>query len=305
MDCLKEGFKLANRNFHLIFVRIGVTIINFMGLFFFVGVPVIVAIMYLGFDMARAETLLPLIAGDPIAYASRYLGLVLLIGMSFVLYLIFSSMIILYSLGGTLGVLKNAAVNIQYGFSLSSFFREAGRNFPRLLRLVSLLLLIFTALLAAFIAAGGIIAAVIYGFSKADTTLEVFFSSFALMATIIFGAIIFLLWFMLMLFSIIASVIEEKGAMESVKRVFVLLKEKPQALMLFLALFAGIIVINIISIALMVPLNMLFMFAPVSIMLSFVSAVVQNYLVITAWSALIIYYIKATDHPVYTATYEI
>ncbi len=131
IECIKEGFHLANRNYQLVFLRIIVVIINFISLLFFLGLPIIVAVAYMGFDLSHAVDLLPDLMENPFDLLSKYLGLVFLIGISFIFYLTFVSTIILYSLGGTLGVLRNSAVNIQYRFSLSSFFKEANNIFSR------------------------------------------------------------------------------------------------------------------------------------------------------------------------------
>ena len=194
LECIKEGFRLANRNYQLVFVRISVVIINFISLLLLLGLPMVAAVAYMGFDLSHAADLLPGIMEDPLNVMSKYLGLVFLIGISFIFYLLLVSTIILYSLGGTLGVLRNAAVNIQYKFSLSSFFREANNIFSRLFWLVSILSIMFIALFTVVILAGGVAAGFMQGFSWAETSLEVFLGSFVFLTAIAFGLIIFIGW---------------------------------------------------------------------------------------------------------------
>lgn len=302
IECFKEGFNLANKNYQLVFLRIIVIIINFLSLLVFIGIPIIASVAYLGFDLSHAVDLLPDLMENPFNFLSTYLGLVFLIGISFIFYLLLASTIILYTLGGTLGVLRNSAINIQYRFSLSSFFKEANKLFSRLFRLLSILLLIFIILFAAVILSAGIVAGFIQGFSWAETPLEVFFSSFVMSSIIILSTIFFLTWFMFMVYCILSSVLEEKGSLDSIKNTFNFLKKNSRAFLFFIISFVGAIIINLVFFIIMIPLGML---PFVNIVLYLVSVVFQNYLSVVVWSSLTVYYIKASNYPVYTATYDI
>ena len=302
IECIKEGFHLANRNYQLVFLRIIVVIINFISLLFVLGLPVIAAVAYMGFDLSHAVDLLPDLMENPFNLLSKYLGLVFLIGISFILYLMFVSVIILYSLGGTLGVLKNSAVNVQYRFGLASFFKEANNIFSRLYWLISILFLIFIALFAAVIISGGIVAGFMQGFSWSETTLEVFLGSFVFLSTIIFGIIIFISGLIFTFYSILCLVIEEKGSADTIKNTFNYLKKTPQAFLFFIILFAGAVAINLVFFIIMIPLGMIPL---VDIVLYLVNVVFQNYLAIVVWSALTVYYSKTANYPLNTTMYDI
>jgi len=302
LECIKEGFHLANRNYQLVFLRIIVAIINFISLLFFLGLPILAAVAYMGFDLSHAVDLLPDLMENPFNLLSKYLGLVFLIGMSFIFYLMFASTIILYSLGGTLGVLRNSAVNMQYRFSPASFFREANNVFSRLFWLVSILSLIFIVLFIAIILSAGVTAGFMQGFSWAETTLEVFLSSFVFLSTIIFGIIIFFSWLIFTVYSFLCLVIEGKGSADTIKNTFNHLKKTPQAFLFFFILFAGAVAINLVFFIIMIPLGMLPL---VDIALYLVNVVFQNYLAIVVWSALTVYYSKTAESPLNTTMYDI
>ena len=302
IECIKEGFRLANRNYQLVFVRISVVIINFISLLLLLGLPLIAAVAYMGFDLSHAADVLPGFMENPLNVVSKYLGLVFLIGISFIFYLLFVSTIILYSLGGTLGVLRNAAVNVQYTFSLASFFREANNIFARLFWLISILSIIFIALFTVVILAVGVAAGFMQGFSWAETSLEVFLGSFIFLTAIIFSSIIFIGWLIFAVYSILCLVVEGKGSADTIKNTFSNLKKTPQAFLFFIIVFAGALAVNLTFFLIMIPLGVLPL---VDIMLYLMNIFFQNYLAIVVWSALIVYYTKATKYPVYTATYDI
>ena len=306
IESIREGFNLANKNLPLVLVRVAATIIYLVSFFIFLSIPVVIAVTYMGIDLARAGDMLPSFMGNPFEFISRYLGLVFLVGSAFLLYLTFASVLFLYVLGGTLGVLRNSAVNIQYRFSLSSFFSEAGRNFGPLFWLVSVILMAVTGILIVFVVSGGIIAAAVQTMTGGEGTLSVFFNSFVLVTSIIFSIILLLGCCIFSVYSVVVSVIDGKGAMESIKRTSDFLKKRPGALVFYFILLAGIIAINIIFLILRVPFSMVPVLAPLmQIVLTLFSSVLQSYLAVVLWSCLIAYYMRGTDYPVYSSAYEI
>jgi hypothetical protein len=302
IETIKDGFRLANRNLQLVVIRIIVTFINLASLAVFLGVPVLVAIAFLGFDFAHAKDLLPSIMDNPFDVVSRYLGLIFLLIAALILYMLFSSLIILYSFSGIMGVLRSSAVNTQFKFKVSTFFKEAGKNFSRLFRLLSLVSLISLALIIATLAIGGISAAIMKSVTGAETTIEVFFSSFVTIFIVIMSIIIILASIIFTVFAMVISVVTMEGAMASMSRAYNFIKEKPQSLLFCIVLFVGIITVNAIFFSLQIPMQFMPFMMPLVYLLN---ALGQSYLIIVMWSALIMYYIKSVNYPVYSAGYEI
>ncbi len=297
IECIREGFNLANRNLHLVLLRIAVTIINVFGFFVFMGVPLAVAAAYMGLDITQASDLLPSLLDNPLGFVSRYLGLVLLVGAALIFYLTFASALLLYALSGILGVLKNAALDVHYRFSLRSFFREANGNFFRLLWLVSLLFVCLAIVLALLAVAGGIIAASAQAFAGGERTIEVFFRSFALVSITVFTIIVLIAGTVFSVYCIVASVMEGKGAIDSVKSVFVFLKRKPGAFLFYIILIAGMFAAALAFFVLGLPFRMIPVLAPaMEIALSLMDIVFQAYLMVVMWACLIVYYKKGTNY---------
>lgn len=292
IECIKNGFKLTHRNWQLIFIRMVVAVINLFGLFIFLGVPVLVAVTYLGFDAAHAKDLLPYLFKNPLEFITRYIGLLFLIVTALFFYLIFSSLLFLYTLSGTVGVLKSSVINGGYRFSLSSFFKEAKKHFLQLFYLLSILIIGITALIVVLIFVG-------FGISQfghvADTSLRVFLNSFITLSSIVFGSIFFLAAFAFVVYSVTVSVIEEKRAIDSIKRTFEFLKDNPAAFLFYLILLIGLIVANFI----LIP------FSIIPVILPLINIVLQNYLSVVVWSSLVIFYTKSTSYPISTLTYDI
>ncbi len=302
IETIKDGFRLANRNLQLVFIRIIVTIINLAGLVIFLGLPVLVAIAFLGFDIEQAQDLLPSIMNNPLDVVSRYLGLVFLLVAALFLYAIFSSTLMLFSFSGIMGVLRNAAVDTQFKFTVPFFFKEAGRNFFRLLRVLSLLISLSIVLMIFILVIAGISAAINQSFSGDGNSIEVFFNSFFKIFITIMSIIIVLTGIIFAIFSMVVSVVDMEGAVASMSGAYTFIKEKPRSLLFSVTLFFGIIMANAVFFALQIPMQAMPFMMPLMYLLN---TFVQSYLIIVMWSSLIMYYITSKNYPVKSAGYEI
>jgi hypothetical protein len=305
IEYLKEGFTLANRNLQLILIRISASIINLIGLIVCLGLPAVLALTYLGFDVIHAKNLLPYFIERPYEFLSRYMALILFLGISVILYLLFVSIVTIYTLGGVLGVMRNYAVSAHYRFSLPSFFREANKNFSRLFWLLSIESLVFTVLFLALFVAGAASAGSLRGFSGIETLPAIFFHSFALMSIAVFGIIIFMICLVFMIISVIVSAVEGKGTAATLKKTAGFLRDNPGAFLFSGILLVAVIVVNAGFFAVRVSFNIFPLFIFGNIVLTVINAVLQNYLALVAWGSLVVYYVRATNYPASSGSYEI
>ncbi len=300
--CIREGFHLANKNIQLVMIRVVVSVLHLLSLVVFLGLPLIAAIVYLGFDLAHAKDMIPFMARNPFDFISQYLGIIGLMLISLFLYLLLSSLLFLYALGGTLGVLKWSAVNMQYTFSLSSFFKEAGGNFSRLVWLISLVLLVMTVVCIGVMITGGIAAAYANTVMGTGSTLEIFISAFALLSTVIFSVLILLAGVVFGVYSLVVLVTDQAGVLDSIGRTYDFLKRTPHAFLYYMVLIAGFIALYTVFYSLQIFVSVIPFIVPLAYT---VSVLFQSYLAVILWSSLIVYYVKSTNYPVYTPAYEI
>lgn len=306
VECIKEGFKLTHKNSQLILLRIAVTGINLLSFLIFMGIPIFVAITHLGMDITHVKETLLYLFKNPFEIISKYLGLLFLIAAAFIFYLTFASFLFLYALSGTLGVLKNSALNMQYKFSLSSFFKEAKKRFYTLLWVISVLSLGFGAAFILIILLSGIVIAIQQSLIGTETSLGMFLNSFLTLSIIIFGIMTFLAAGIFIVYSIVISVIGEGGVMDSIKKTFNFLKDKPAAFLFFIIILFGFITAIFILLIIEIPFGMLPDKSPlITAAFYIINAVVQSYLSIVVWSSLIVFYIKGANYPVSCATYDI
>jgi len=301
-ECIREGFKLANKNVQLVIISAIVSVINLISFFIILGLPVIAALLYLGFDLAHARDMLPSILRDPSELVTNYLGVIFLIVTSFVLYLAFTTVLSVYALGGTIGVLKDSAVNIHYNFTLASFFREAKNNLSRLLGLISLVMLGVIGMFVLFMITGGLVAGVINAVTKSKSMLEMFFSSFALLSIIVFTIGLFFAGLVFGVYSVVLLVTDGKGVMDSLGRTYQFLRQTPEALLFYFILIVGFVSANAIFYGIQIAVSVIPLFMPV---VYIINTVFQSYLAIAVWSFLIVYYLKKSNYHARHVAYEI
>lgn len=288
VECIKEGFRLTHRNWQLILIHVIVALINVVSLFFFIGLPVFIAITYLGFDVVHIKDILPSLLSDPRGFVARYLGLLFFIISAIFFYLVFVTILYLYIIGGTIGVLRNSVMDNAYRFSLSFFFREAGRHLTRLFWLLALLMLAITGFFVVFVTSGGIAMAVLEGIDIRHPSIQMFFSSFISLFIMVFGLIILYFAIVFAAYSFIVLVIEGEGVMESIRGTFNFLKDNTMAFLYYFLLLIGIGIANLV----VVSLSVIPVIAPL------INLFLQNYLSVVLWSCLVAFYVKRRGYPI-------
>lgn len=308
IECIKEGFHITHRNWQVMLLKIAVTIVNLVGLFFFVGIPIAAAVVFMSVDIANIKDILPgIMSENPLGFLSKYLGLIVLMLISLILYLTIASVLMLYVFGGTLGVLRNAALNIQYKFSFPSFFKEAKKLFFPLLWLFSIALLVITVVIIVFGIVTGVAFFVIQVLSGgSETTLSVFVVSFFTLLIVFLSLIIGFASVIFTAYVAITLVVEKKKVIDSFKKAWDFVKNKPMAFLFYIILVSGIMGVNILLVLLGGSFQMIPMISIlISIPYQLIAYAVQIYLNVVMWSSLVVFYVKGVNYSVYTATYDI
>ncbi len=289
LEYLKEGFSLVNHNLQLVFIRILVAIINLTGIVIFLIFPVIALIAYLGIDVLQAKDLVPVLVSNPLGFISKYLGLVILFGISFLIYLLCASMLILYALGGTLGTLRRSAVDRTNSFSFHSFFQKAGAHFTRLLWLLTLVTSGIAALFFVFMVTGGLLYTIVKLFSTSGGVVETFFHSFVLITIVIISILIAVGGGFFTVYSMVILVADREGVVESIRRTAAFLNNNPLSFLLFLILFLIIIILNVFLYGMQAAFSVI----PVVVPFIYLAGLsIQYYLTIFAWGSLTAYYLR-------------
>ncbi|GAB4541733.1 MAG: hypothetical protein Fur0020_11190 [Thermodesulfovibrionia bacterium] len=282
VEPIKDGFRFTHKNWQLILIHVVVAFINIITFFLFVGVPLFIVITYLGFDITHLDDIIPSFIDNPLKFITRYMGLVFFIITALILYLTIVSILYIYILGGTLGILKDSIMNVTTVFHLNSFFKEAKRYFLNLFWLAFFLILAIMSLLVIIVIFGGITIMVLQGLDIRYPSIQMFFNYFITLFIVVFSLIILYIAIVFSLFSFVISVTEDKRVMESIRHTYAFLRDNPLAFLYYFILIIGISLINLVALLLGV----------IPVIAPLLNILIQNYLSVVLWCALISFYIR-------------
>src|SRR5512141_175168 len=111
-DAVKSGFRLINRNWQLVALQAVMMIVNCIGFFVIVGIPLGIAFIVFGLDLtglAETRDIMGLLR-NPCVLISKYWGVVLIVVASFFIYLLFVTTAGLFIFAGSVGTLGGSVL---------------------------------------------------------------------------------------------------------------------------------------------------------------------------------------------------
>ncbi|MBC8413606.1 MAG: hypothetical protein ISR96_05410 [Nitrospira sp.] len=280
IESLKEGIYLGLSNYRTVLIRLVFSLFNLLLLAVFAAVPILVAVAQSGMDWSDAGEIVSGLLHSPLQYLGQYLGVLLIAGTSFAFYLMVSSFLYIFVLGGTLGMLLKKVAAPDYQASYSAFFAECGKNFFRLTRLIYLVLAGGFALSLAAAMLGTTLNAAMHLIIVSWPVTEAVLMTFNQVSGAVFGVILLSVLLATAAFSAVLSVENEMNSPDSVQGAIRLILDRPVVVCLFTAMLLIYVIINIVLFSLIQALGVT----------AFVLAlIVKNYLTVVIWTVLTVY----------------
>lgn len=293
IEAIKDGFRLINKNWQLVLIQVGMVFMSSIGFFIIVGIPLAIAFIIFGIDLtALTETrdIFRMLRG-PSDIISKYLGLILIVVASFILYILVVSVLGIYLFGGSIGIIGRSIEDKTLKFNMRVFLDQAKRLFLRLLGFTSVIGLIF--LLAAFFLGllGGGIAAIISFAQSKDSTLALFFSTFFAIILLIIALMLILGILSLTLYGFASLFFKGTGAFKSINEAVRFLVKYPNGFWLYTVIFIGYLLASFLLILVGYPFTLI---PVVGTILSFpyqlISYAFQTYLGLVIIAIILSYY---------------
>lgn len=293
VEAIKEGFRAINRNLPLPLIHVVVAVISFIAFILIVGIPVAIAIIYLGIDTARFKEVLSTIR-DPLEFLREYLGLTILLITSFTLYLAAITSLSLFTFGGTLAIIKDSFKDPGLKFSFGKFISEGKRYFMQLCWL-TFILGIFFLILIFFL--GGIVGASIVLLAPYKDEMGIFLIILAILsglALMVFALIGFLILLALSIYAVIAVVVENLNAWQAIKRAYSFMKRKfIEAIGFYLLLIVGYMGAVILIAMLNLPFSMMPVIGLIlTLPTQLVTYIIQMYLGLVMMASIVVFYVR-------------
>lgn len=295
-EAIKSGFRLINSKWQLVAVQVGMMIINCIGFFIVVGIPLGIAFIIFGLDLTGLTELRDILGvfQNPAELLSKYFWLLLILISSILFYVLLASTLGLFVFGGSFGVLGRSFIEPVSKFRMHSFFSEAKKIFFPLMWFSLFVGLVFIGI--AFILGlfgGG--AAVMVSFAKSqDSTLALFLGIFFSLILILIALSIILTALAVTVYGFAILFFKGEGAVKSFKGSAEFLWNNQQAFWLYVILFIGYVFASFIMMLIVYPFNLIpFIGTILSFPVQILSYVVQSYLGLAMIAVIFNYYFDA------------
>jgi hypothetical protein len=292
-NAIKNGFKLVNKNWQLVLIQFGMMLVNCIGFFVFVGIPLAAAFVIFGLDFTEMTELKNLMGTmrDPSEIITKYLGFIIVLAVSFVVYLFVAASVGLYVFGGSAGMIGRAVRDSADRFNMNTFFSEGKRLFWPLAGFTAIIGIIFLGVafvIGVFAGGIGIIISIAKGY---ETTLAVVLGIFLSLLLFCIGLALIISSIALTLYGTATVVLKGTGPWQATKDTIKYLYRNPAALWLYCLAFGGYVLATFLLILLGTPFSLIpIIGAIIAIPYQIFSYALQSYLGLVIVAVIFIYY---------------
>jgi len=230
INVIKTGVQNLNRNYQLLVIHMGTLILAFILFLLIVGIPLVIAFTKIGLELPEKGLtgLIEIIINN----LSVYKTFVLTIITSLLTYLLISSLLFVYIIAGTCGVLMDSLKD-EGSFSWKNFTHRGKELFGSFLRLsiVGILLFLLISFFAGLI--GGITKVLL---PARGGFLENFYTNLLNLIPIVFTLLATILFMATLTYGAGIMSIKRQGALKSLKGSVIFIFKNPDALFFFVIL---------------------------------------------------------------------
>jgi hypothetical protein len=292
-EAIRAGFHTINRRMQLVGVQALLMVVNCIGFFVVVGIPLGIAFVIFGLDLTgltHATDIFTLFS-SPSEFIAKYLWLVLMVVTSILLYLLFVTTLGLYVFSGSAGIIGRSILDPSEPFSIKRFFTEAKQFFFPLMWYTFFISLVFIAIAFVFGLFGGGIGAIVSAAKTQDSTLALFLGIFFSLVLALVAISLLLAIVAATVYGIAVLFFKREGSWKAFKEACVFLWKRQHAFWLYTLLFLGYIVVSFFAMLISYPFHLIPIIGTiVSFPLQLVSYIVQGYLGLVVLAVVFTYY---------------
>lgn len=295
-EALKKGFGLVNKRLQLVAVQAVMMVINCLGFFIMVGIPLGIVFIIFGLDLTGLAELRDIqgLLKNPLDLFSKYFGLALIVLSGFLVYLLAATTAGLYVFGGSAGILGRALLEPAEKFKMQLFFTEAKKIFFPLMRFAFAIGLVFAVIAFVFGLFGGVVSVIVSNAKSQDSTLALFLGIFFSLILILLGLSVIIGSLAVAVYGIAALFFKREGAVQSFRNSLRFLRDDPYAFWLYVLLFIGYVFVSFILMLIGFP----FRFIPIvggiiAFPVQIMSYLAQSYLGLLVIAVIFVYYFEA------------
>ncbi len=185
-EALREGFRVVNRNWQLVLIRVAVAVLGCLGFLFIVVIPLVIALLLLGVG----QVFLSQIESSPDILLTRYFGVAVVAGLLLLLYILFAASVGLYAFAASAGVIARTVKDESSTFSMRVFFEEGRRLFMPVLGFATIVGLMATGAVLCYAVLGVLVSYVVTYAKSQSLSLSMFLGVFFSLVGVVSGVLI-------------------------------------------------------------------------------------------------------------------
>ncbi len=293
IEAIKAGFQIIHKRLQLVGIQAALMVINCIGFFVVVGIPLGIAFVIFGLDLTGLTHTRDIfsIFSSPSYFINKYLWLVLMVVTCMLLYLLLVTMLGLFVFGGSAGIIGRSILEPACAFSMKRFFAEAREFFLPLVRYSLLVGLVFLGVAFMLGLFGGGIAALVSAAKSQDSTLALFLGIFFSLVLVLVAISIMLAVLSVTVNGIAALFFKREGAWRAFREACSFLWKTQNAFWLYALLLLGYVIGSFFAMLISYPFHLIpFIGTIISFPLQLISYIVQGYLGLVVLAIVFAYY---------------
>lgn len=297
---IRQGIKTLHGNWQLVMIQFASVILSCVSFFVVVGIPIFIAFVMFGLDMTeilRFKDLPSLFRGSA-ELLQKYFLMAIVIILSLLIYLAFIIVLWIFTIGGTIGIIRNYILDETDRFTLRAFFSEGKTLFFPVFLFSSIISMIFLALTFVLGLLGGGAAAIIDTAKTYEATLALFLGVFFSLAILSIGIFLILITLSITTYGIADLSFNRPRTLDTLKRTIRYLYNRPSAIVFYSALLFGYMMVGFIVILIGSPLALIPILGPLlSLPYQLVAYAIQGYISLAMLASLFHYYYNSAYLP--------
>lgn len=295
ISILKEGINTVHRNWQLILVQLIAMLGSCISFFIIVGIPIAFAFIMLGLDLTE------ILKFEDAAYLlnksfnllNKYFGIAIFLLTSILLYFSFAFLLLVFTISGTIGIITNSLLDINYRFTIPAFFSEGRKRFFPVFGFLLIIGAIFM-LIAFFLGIlGGGSSAIIEKAKAQEATLALFLGVFFSLILISIGLASILATISITIYGFAYMAFNKSRPLDTLKGTIRYLYTCPSSIGFYSILMLGYIATSFLVILIGAPFTLIPLIGPLlSLPYQAVTYTIQGYIGLIMLSSAFHYYYK-------------
>ncbi len=295
ISIIKEGINTVHKNWQLVLIQLAVMVISCISFFLIVGIPIAVAFIIFGLDLTEILRLTDIssIFKGSADLLKKYFGIAVIILLSIVIYLAFITVMWLFTLSGTIGILKNSILNEKDRFTFKAFWTEGKHFFFPVLLFSALIGIIAIAVAFMLGILGGVASNIIELAKTQEATLALFLGVFFSLVLLSAGLFLIIITLSITVYGVANIAFTRKSPVIAFKQTINYIYSIPSSIIFYGILLMGYILSGFIVIFIGSPLTLIPIIGPIlSMPYQLISYVIQGYIGLIMLSSVFWYYYR-------------